>query len=204
MRDDSERASASQPRRPYCLRCYAAMERFEGASLPCAACGYVNVKLDQELYWTREPRFVELEAYAKIVVVFGLVGLSALMLYAMSQKPSYGLGQGWAVAFPILVGIVLWDTASAITQRRSALRLAIVWRVVCALLAPWPLLFAVALNPWSRSDVPVALFAVLALVGLLLAAGALGLGALGRQAGRWREERVRAAQSRAPLAAPSS
>jgi len=175
------------------------MERFEGASSPCGCCGFVNVKRDQELFWTKEPRFVELEAYAKIVIVFGLLGLCALLAYGMGRWPSYGLGQGWAVGFPILMGVVLWDTASAITRRTSDFRVTLVWRVICALLAPWPLLLAIDLVPWGRPSelhLGAVVFAVLLLVGLLLAAGALGLGALGRASDRWREQRVRRAQER--------
>jgi hypothetical protein len=196
------RASASEgrARHPYCLQCYAALAPFSGASQRCDDCGFVNVKRDLELFWTKEPRFVELEAYAKIAIVFLLVGFSAVVIWAMGQRSSFGLGQGWAVGFPILLGVILWDTASAITRRSSDYRASVVWRVVCALLAPWPLLLAIDLNPWARhteSRVGVPVFAAVLLLGLALAAGALGLGALGRAVPRWREARVRRAQERA-------
>lgn len=187
----THRSSEGGARAPYCLRCYAPIERGESASRRCERCGFVNVNLDQELFWTKEPRLVELEAYAKIVIVFLLVALAGFLVRAMGQRASFGLGQGWAVGFPILIGVVLWDTASAITRRRSDFRATIVWRIVCAVLAPWPLLFAA--DPRLRATHP-AVFAVRLIVGLLLLAGALGLGSLGRALLRWRERHVLAAQ----------
>ncbi|MEQ1894602.1 MAG: hypothetical protein ABL998_18835 [Planctomycetota bacterium] len=191
-------SSEGRPRAPYCLACYAPMEREPGASHRCERCGFVNVKLDQELFWTKEPRLVALESYAKIVIVCVLVALTAFVFWAMGQRASYGMGQGWAIGFPILLGVVLWDTASAITRKRSDLRATIVWRIVCAVLAPWPLLLAIDLRPGRmlKSDFPVspALWALLLLLGLAFLAGALGLGRLGRFLQHWRERHVLAAQ----------
>ena len=194
-------SSGERLRAPYCLACYAPMEREAGASHRCERCGFVNVKLDQELFWTKEPRLVELESYAKIVIVFLLVALTAFVFWAMSQRASYGLGQGWAIGFPILLGVILWDTASTITRKTSDFRATIVWRIVCAVLAPWPLLLAVDLRPGRmlKSDLPVPLVLWLALLmlGLLLLAGALGLGRLGRALQRWRAHHVLSAQQAA-------
>lgn len=195
-----ERSASSEgrPRAPYCLACYAPMAREAGASHRCERCGFVNVKLDQELFWTKEPRLVALESTAKIAIVCVLVALTAWMFQAMGQRASYGLGQGWAIGFPILLGVVLWDTASAITRKSSDFRATIVWRIVCAVLAPWPLLLAVDLRPGRmlKSDVPVSpiLWALLLLLGLFFLAGALGLGRLGRALQHWRERHVVAAQ----------
>ena len=195
-----ERSASSEgrPRVPYCLACYAPMAREAGASHRCERCGFVNVKLDQELFWTKEARFVALESYAKIAIVFLLTGLTGFLFWAMGQRASYGMGQGWAIGFPLLLGVILWDTASAITRKSSDFRATIVWRIVCAVLAPWPLLLAVDLRPGRmlKSDVPVSpiLWALLLLLGLFFLAGALGLGRLGRALQHWRERHVVAAQ----------
>ena len=174
------------------------MEHHHDASRHCERCGFLSLKLDQQLFWTKEPRFVALEAYAKIAIVFGLVGLSGFMVWAMSQRSSFGLGQGWAVGFPIALGVILWDTASAITRRKSDYRATIVWRVVCVVLAPWPLFLAFALFSWASDFHGSPVLGVVALLlGLVLLAGAIGLGHLGRALTRWREERVRAAQASA-------
>lgn len=200
-----ERSASSEgrPHFPYCLACYAPMAREAGASHRCERCGFVNVKLDQELFWTKEPRFVALESYAKIAIVFLLIALTGFLFWAMGQRASYGMGQGWAIGFPILLGVILWDTASAITRKTSDYRATVVWRIVCAVLAPWPFLFMLEglQQAGRRSDFHVtpALWALVLLVGLAFLAGALGLGRLGRFLQRWREHHVRAAQLASPI-----
>jgi len=195
-------AHEERPHTPYCLACYAPMVRESGASHRCERCGFVNVKLDQELFWTKEPRFVALESYAKIAIVFLLAALTALVFWAMGQRASYGMGQGWAIGFPILLGVILWDTASGITRKTTDHRATIVWRIVCAVLTPWPFLLALdGLQQAGRgSDLPMTpvLWALVLLLGLAFLAGALGLGRLGRFLQRWREHHVRAAQLAGP------
>ena len=190
-------AHGERPHTPYCLACYGPMAHAADASQRCERCGFVNLRLDQELFWTKEPRFVALESYAKITIVLLLVALTAFVFWAMGQRASYGMGQGWAIGFPILLGVILWDTASAITRKTSDYRATVVWRIVCAVLAPWPFLLLIDIVRFrGRSDYPIGpgLAAVVLLVGLIFLAGALGLGQLGRSIERWRIRHIRAAQ----------
>ena len=196
MKRGSSRRGTSHP---YCLRCYSPLERSAGATQRCGRCSFVNANIDHALFWTKEPYLVGLEAYAKIATVIVVACLIGLIYWAMGRQPSYGLGGGWAIGFPILLGVVLWDTASAITRKTSDYRASIVWRWICAFLAPWPFLLALDLNPWAKQKgllVSIPAFVAMLLPGLLFAGGALGLGRLARWLIAWREQHVWAAQQR--------
>ena len=63
------RSAARQIKRPYCLRCYAPLGPFVESRTVCPRCDYLNLKVDQKLYWTREPWLCALERTAKTAIV---------------------------------------------------------------------------------------------------------------------------------------
>ena len=184
------RREASAIQRPYCLRCYARLGEAGGASVACGACGKINVLADQRLYWTQEPRLKETEWLAKVGIVLLLGGLALLM--SRGYRTSFGLGQGWAIGFPLLVGAILWETASKITRIKPYLNATLVWSTLplvlglpFAVAALWP-----AEVPWGGRAV--------ALVGCgFFVSVSLGVRWLGRRLTRWRTERILRGQARA-------
>jgi len=170
--------------RPYCLRCYQALEARDGPSHACERCGFVNLKLDQKLYWTREPALCDLEGWAKTITVYVLIGLGLLLGIGFGSKASFGTGQGWAVGFPILVGVLLWETASKITGRKPYFRATIVWRILLAI----PVVPMLLLVHDLRAKPVIAAVLLVLSAGSIL--GVVFLGRIGRSLERWRDHRV--------------
>ena len=175
----------------YCLYCYAPMPSpveaaVRGPSRPCGACGAVNLRADQRLYWTREPWLVHLEGWAKAATVTSLVALA----WAMGQRsPGGGSGQGWILGFPIVAGAVLWQTVEKITRWKPYFRATTFWTLVP--LALGGLVLAVALvDLTGRHSVDST--ALLAVAGALALALLLSLAARRtcRALGRWRDRRI--------------
>ncbi len=173
-------------RRPYCLRCYAPLkgELRKGARTICPRCGFVNLKVDRAVFWTKERRLLELESLAKGVIVVFMVVIGLLMLWGAGNKMSFGLGQGWAVGFPILFGVLLWETASKITRWKPYLRVGLVWSILAA--APGIGLLLVAMLPELS---PLAR-AVLAATSLPWFGVAFGIWRLEAACARWRARRI--------------
>ena len=178
---------APEIRRPYCLRCYAALPTFAGARCVCERCGFVNVKHDLGIFWTKEKRFRDLEELAKTLIVLFLVGLGLVVALGLKEGSGIGTGQGWAVGFPILIGVILWETAEKITRRKPYFRAAIVWRVVFVILGGPIVLLGVATEPGLARVV------VFAVGGALLFV-ALTAGAWSKRLAAWRDRRIRAGQ----------
>lgn len=128
---------------PYCLHCYAPLERFRGASCECATCGRPNLHVDQQRLWTRERRLRELESLAKSLILIAMGGVAALAL--MFPGSGVGKGHGMAIGAPILMGILLWDLAS-ITRSESQFRGDIIWPIIGWGLGPLSLLVLHALS----------------------------------------------------------
>ena len=175
------------PRRPYCLNCYAALAPFEGSRHVCSSCGFLNLRVDQELYWTREKRFRDLEELAKTMIVFFLGGVSLLMFSGLGSS-GIGMGQGWAVGFPILFGALLWETASKITRWKPYLRAGLVWGIMSGVVA------APFLMIGFGADIRVSERAVFLGVGFVLGLIAVGLPRVSRGLHAWRLKRICAAQ----------
>lgn len=173
--------------RPYCLVCYAPLDRFHDARTICPRCGSINVKADQGVYWTREPKLVETEWLAKVGIVLLVAWISYLMLGGM--RLSFGLGQGWAVGLPILLAAALWETASKITRHVPYFRARIVWASVVAL-PSLPFLYGAVFAPGSST----AKRPSLAAVGAVLLAAAWGVVLTARAFDRWRERRILSGQ----------
>ena len=138
----------------YCLNCYAPIERPRSASEVCEACGEVNLRQDFQLYWSREPRLRRLEGTLKLLIV--LSGLASFALMAFGTRSMHGYaGVGYAIGGPLLTGMILWDTASLLTRRRSAYRLEIVWPLLVAALGLGPLVvflgagFVISFEFWT-------------------------------------------------------
>jgi ribosomal protein L40E len=172
--------------RPYCLRCYARMESYAGTRRACERCGYVNLKIDQQLYWTREKRLRELEGLAKTLIVAFLIGLALLIGVGLKGHRGGGMGQGWAIGFPVLIVVILWDTASKITRYKPYFRATIVWRIIAAVFAVLAALLSIGqpvgeqLSLYGMAAVPLGI--------------ALFLGRIGRALARWRDRRILAGQ----------
>ncbi len=195
--DPRPAAFGSEPlhaiRRPYCLRCYGALERAPGASAPCKACGFVNVLADQRLFWTREPALVRAEASAKLSIVLLLGGIFWFMLRGMDMR--FGMGQGYAIGFPIVIGAVLWQTAEKLTRRKPYFRAALFWFVLplvvavpLAVVALWPS------GPETRLTEERRLLQGLVAGGLAVLG--FGLRYVCLRLDRWKTERVARAQAR--------
>lgn len=122
---------------PYCLHCYAPMERIQGASEPCPSCGSPIVKADLSRLWTHERRLHKIESLLKAMVCVAMTIFGALALV----WPGAGVspGQGMALVVPLVVGVLLWDAAS-ITRRRSLYRADILWSIIGWVLGPIALL----------------------------------------------------------------
>jgi len=131
---------ARRPPRWTCLVCYRPF-RVERTSEHCPACGELNLRVDQETYWTREPILVRVETILKIVIALAIGSLTAIMLVTISGG---GMGQGWAIAFPILAGWILWETAGLVTRRRATLDMRLLWPAIFVCVGVGPTLFLVA------------------------------------------------------------
>lgn len=173
----------SRIHRPYCLRCYLPLERQSDARQVCSRCGYVNVKVDQGKYWTREAWLCRIEWLAKAAISLLIAWISWKILFA--GQAGTGMGHGIAVGFPILLGVVLWDTASKITRRQPYFRATIVWSVVIAVLGVLPTLVGV-----FASDLPPMARTVILTVGLGFFGIAAAIPLLGRAYGRWQVRRI--------------
>ena len=119
--------------RHYCLGCYLPLERFSEASRNCPRCGRLNLKADQRIFWTQERGIQRLETLAKSGILVGLALIVWLMLSA--PRMQLGLGQGWAVGFPILFTALLWETAAQLTRKKPYFRGTIVWPVIFLVIA---------------------------------------------------------------------
>ena len=186
--DALEETSAPSVRRPYCLRCYAPMEAFTGPSHVCERCRFVNLRLDQQQFWTKEHDLRQVEVVAKGAIVLLVVGLALAIVRAFGDQVSFGMGQGWAVGFPIVVGLVLWETASKITRRSPTFRALLVWRVVLGVLGVGAWVLGTDLGLHDLRGV------LWLLLGPCLLGAALALGPLARALARWRDRRILAGQ----------
>ena len=55
------------------------------------------------------------------------------------------MGQGWAIGLPILVAVVLWDTASKLTRQGPYFRAGLLWSVIGWIVGPF-ILFVGLMN----------------------------------------------------------
>lgn len=178
---------------PYCLCCYAPLERTGGASSRCASCDAVNLRDDHRRFWTREPRLVGLEQMLKAVVTGIVVLLFALIL--LNPSGGTGSGHGVAVGLPILIGVLGWDAASCVTRRRTTWRTslviaAMVW--VAGVFITLTVLFTGVDGIQRGHGLAVGIAA-----GCAIALFALGWGVLraGRAFGAWRTRHIAARQA---------
>jgi len=116
----------ARKRRYYCLYCYHELERPDAATVHCPACRRTMLKQDFELFWTRERNYRQLEVFIKAIIVLIVAAISWAVLVPRGQMHGFA-GVGYAAGFPILLGFLLWDSASLITRRRSILRIEVVW-----------------------------------------------------------------------------
>lgn len=176
----------ARPRRPYCLRCYEVLAPTREARFVCPRCGHINVKADQRLFWTQEPKLRETEWLAKVGIslLIGLLVASPFLLPDLFTA-GVGMGQGYAIGFPLLVGAILWETASKITRTKPYFNATLVWSglplvlgLPFALAALWP------------AEVPHEGRAIGAAGFLLFAVLAYAVRRIGRPLERWKTERI--------------
>ncbi len=120
-----------------CLKCFYPFT-VKGASGNCPACGARNLHVDQTKYWNQSPAAVRFEGRAKMGVVIGLIMLTGLILLTAT---GIGMGQGWVIGFPIVVGWILWDGIGLVTRRTSMLNHRTLWPWLCACIGIAPGLF---------------------------------------------------------------
>jgi hypothetical protein len=172
--------------RVYCLRCFATLAEVQGASTRCDRCGFVNVAADRRVYWNRAPLLSLLERGLKVAAVLSTLLLCGLVAIVGST----GCGGGYAMATPLIPGIMLWHTASKLTRHLPYFRPAAVWcAILCAGLACVLLVFGPSLARPHRA----ALLAV-----TLLSCGLVRLAA--RRLHRWKMNLTRGAPRTAPIA----
>ncbi len=53
------------------------------------------------------------------------------------------MGQGWAIAFPVVIGWVLWDAIGLLTRRTALLNHRVLWPWLCACVGISPALFLI-------------------------------------------------------------
>ena len=172
--------------RPYCLRCYAPMKPYRGSCAECPRCTHLNLRVDQRLFWTQERRLRELEQLAKVLIVIFLGWVGYLLLPPTTG--GVGMGQGWAVGFPILFGYVLWETASKITRRKPYFRAAIVWTILLLIFGLPVLAVGVALCIAGKGP----LWGGILVAGIGFAMTVLGVFCwwIGAALERWKTERI--------------
>ena len=95
-------------RRLYCLRCFGDLSR-ELAT--CPGCGYRHRLREHQTYWNRSRGAVFVERVLKLGVVVAVV-----LLFDVSMHSASGVGSGWFIATPLIVGLGLWQTVSKITR----------------------------------------------------------------------------------------
>ena len=174
--------------RPYCLRCYAALDKTRQATVACESCRCINVMADQRLYWTQEPSLIEVEFFVKVGIGFVLAGMYWLMLRGMRMQ--FGTGQGYAIGGVIVIGAVLWETAAKITRRKLYFRATLFWNAVPAVIA-LPLVVGTL---WPSREVPMTGRAIVAAIALVLFSFSLAAHRIGGRIERWKSERIRRGQ----------
>ncbi|MCP3914424.1 MAG: hypothetical protein GY711_02580 [bacterium] len=189
---------ARRPSRWTCLYCYHPF-RVERSSEHCPACDELNLRVDQETFWTREPALVRVETILKAAIVLAIGSLTALMLVTISGG---GMGQGWAIAFPILAGWILWETAGLVTRRRTTLDMRLLWPVVFVCVGLGPTLFLLATGLSVSFGNPAELLGVGLLCTLLCLIPAWLCMCWARCFVRFREGRIARGARCGPAAAP--
>ena len=175
-------STARAVRRPYCLHCYSPLAGASRTSVTCERCDALNVLADQRRFWTLEPGLRQIEKGVKGL----LLVLLALVLGSMLNTSGIHFGKGriFELAIPIMITVLLWETANKITQRRPHFRAGLFWTAV-PLVIGVPLCLAVLLaeEPWSDRG---------AMGGVAVGLVAFGLAVrwLEKRAERWRDERV--------------
>ena len=173
--------------RPYCLRCYAPLEKVREACLTCAACGHRNVLADQRLFWTQEPNLMELEWFLKVGIVFLLAVIFWALLSGMQMQ--FGMGQGYAIGFPIVIGAVLWETTGKLTRRKPYFRATLFWTAI-----PLVIALPAVLGMLYPGDAPAIGRAIMAAIALVLISFALLARWIGMRLEHWKEARIRNGQ----------
>lgn len=173
---------------PYCLHCYAPLERFDGASSACGACGSPNLRVDLARLWTREHKLRVLENWLKALVCLAMIAIGGLAL--LFPGTGVGKGHGMAIGAPIVLGILLWDTAS-ITRKQSLFQLQIVWPIVGWLLGV-PMIWLV-LVLGGKLSVPLQM--TLLVTGVVTTLSAITSPWLRRWWSSWCERRIVRAQA---------
>ncbi|MCP5022611.1 MAG: hypothetical protein GY930_12660 [bacterium] len=120
-----------------CLHCFYPF-RVQGAAENCPACGERNLHVDQTTYWNQDPVVRKLEGAAKALVV---IVLAAVTYILFTTPGGFGMGQGWAIAFPVVLGWILWDAIGLLTRRSSMLNHRVLWPWLCACVGIAPALF---------------------------------------------------------------
>ncbi len=183
--------AAARIQHPYCLKCYAPLERNHDACTVCPHCHFVSVAADHGRYWTREPNLVELEWFAKVFIVLGLAAFFAWMLTRMNMQ--FGMGQGFAIGAFIAVGAVLWETASKLTRHKPYFRARLFWTALILVLGSPFFLGGV----WPNTDAGWVGRAAILSVAAVFALGAWSVYRLGARLERWKLTHIANGQRRA-------
>jgi len=169
-----------------CLTCFHPFS-VKGASEDCPECGARNLRVDQVNYWNQDPVIMRVEATAKALVV---AGLSALTFFMLTTIHGGGMGQGWAIAFPVILGWILWDAIGLLTRRTSMLNHRVLWPWLCASIGIGPALFSlVALVAAQEYDI-LETVAGAGLWALAWSIPAYGLHLLGSKLSELRTKRI--------------
>ncbi|MFT5198645.1 MAG: hypothetical protein ACI87O_001303 [Planctomycetota bacterium] len=169
-----------------CLTCFHPFT-VKGASEHCPSCGAPNLRVDQDIYWNQDPAIKRLEATAKAFVA---ASLGALTFFMLTTIHGGGMGQGWAIAFPVILGWILWDAIGLLTRRSSMLNHRVLWPWLCACIGIGPAIFLIAsLVAMQQYDIMESLVGAV-LWAMIWSVPAYGLNWLGHKLTDLRAERI--------------
>ncbi|MFT4646823.1 MAG: hypothetical protein ACI9X4_000026 [Glaciecola sp.] len=169
-----------------CLTCFYPFT-VSGASENCPACGARNLRVDQTVYWNQDPSIRRMEATAKALVAASLGGLTFFMLTTIHGG---GMGQGWAIAFPVILGWILWDAIGLLTRRSSMLNHRVIWPWLCACIGIGPAIFLVATLIGIQEYAILENVVTAILWAMVWSVPAYGLSWVGRKLSDLRAERI--------------
>ncbi|MFT7671102.1 MAG: hypothetical protein ACI8X5_003818 [Planctomycetota bacterium] len=131
--------------RHYCLYCYTPFLSTGNASQRCPECARIHVRVDQALYWSREPALISMECSVKAIILLFL----ALFYWVLIKTIGMGAHRinTFLIGPMVLLGGVLWWTAGLITRKPRYFSARLLWGLVIGLLivAPPVLLFVMDL-----------------------------------------------------------
>lgn len=137
-------------RAQYCLYCYEPLESKSGPSQRCGRCGRIHVRINQQVYWSLEPRLRFIENLVKLGIVIFLAGL----MVALAVEVGMGAHRvnTFFIGPLVFLGFVLWWTAGLITRKPRHFSPRMLWSTVLLLLVFGPPVIFFVLDVAARRE----------------------------------------------------